>query len=251
MRGPITRLSEAQQGLSAGGRVTLPAQTTRVGVMKATRLLAISAALILAAGCANEKHTATATSPTSSTAPAASQQAAPAPGAPLAQLISWIKAGTPADGPKYHHTTGGNDSSNGDLKTDIAFTSPSGKISCITQGKYMDGLTCMVKLTNPPTQPRGEDECEWIGGWIEYNGNTAGVGSCHGDPGPFIAGQGAALPYGSRLTYHDYTCRMDQAGLYCASPAAKSGMQINAGGIVPFGCLRKATTGYSALNYAC
>ena len=47
---------------------------------------------------------------------------------------------------------------------------------------------------------------------MDFDGTTLDVGSSHADPGPFGAGVGAELPYGSSLKFGDYQCRADASG---------------------------------------
>ena len=46
---------------------------------------------------------------------------------------------------------------------------------------------------------------------------VATVGGIHGDPGQFSLGRGPDLPYGQRLKFGDYQCRVDQIGLFLES----------------------------------
>jgi hypothetical protein len=67
------------------------------------------------------------------------------------------------------------------------------------------------------------------------------VGSVHGDPGRFVAGSGAELPYGKSLAFGDFRCRSDQAGLLCVNYAHQSAARFSDAGVEPFGCLQPAT----------
>ncbi len=64
------------------------------------------------------------------------------------------------------------------------------------------------------------------------------VGETRGDPGPFVTGNGAELANGDSLSFDDYRCRADQAGLFCVNYAHQSAVRFSAAGIEPFGCLR-------------
>jgi hypothetical protein len=170
-------------------------------------------------------------SPTS-TAPAQP----PGPGAQIGAVVSWIEAGTPADSAGYHVATRGGDSTQ--LGDDVAFTTPSGKTNCMTDAKYSEGaLACLVDLVNPPPRP-ADAYGEWKGGWVDFDGMTAAVGSVHGDPGRFTAGSGAQLPYGQSLAFGDYRCRSDAKGLFCVNYAHQSAVRLSDAGVEAFGCLK-------------
>jgi hypothetical protein len=179
----------------------------------------------------------TSRAPSSSTK-AAPPQGAPAAGAPISDVIGWIEAGEPADPGAYHSAT--RQGSVTQLQNgDVAFITPSGKTSCMTDSMFSTGdLACLVQFTNPPPRPP-DAYGEWIGNWVEFDGPTLSVGSVHGDPGRFIYGDGPQLPYGKSLKFGDYQCRADQAGMFCVNYAHQSGARINDAGVEPFGCLQK------------
>lgn len=173
------------------------------------------------------------TSPTPSTTKPATP---PAPGAPVGDVIAWIEAGNPADAAQFHVAT--RDGKTTDLGEDVAFTTPSGKTMCMTDSQHSDGaLACLVDLTDPPPRP-ADAYGEWKGGWVDYDGSSVAVGSVHGDPGRFTAGQGPELPYGQVLAFGDYRCRTDTVGLFCANYANRSAVKFSDAGIEPFGCLQ-------------
>jgi hypothetical protein len=163
----------------------------------------------------------------------------PAPGAPVGDVIAWVEAGEPADAAQYHSAT--RDGQTTDLGEDVAFTTPSGKTSCMTDSNYSEGaLACLVDLVDPP--PRPDDAYgEWKGGWVDYDGSSVTVGSVHGDPGRFIAGEGVELPYGQVLAFGDYRCRTDAVGLFCVNYGYQSAVRFSDAGIEPFGCLQPVT----------
>lgn len=175
------------------------------------------------------------TASTTTTKPAA----APAPGAPVADVIAWIDAGGSADAGQYHVAF--REGQTTELGGDVAFTTPTGKTSCMTDSQYADGaLACLVDLVDPP--PRPDDAYgEWKGGWVDYDGTSVAVGSLHGDPGRFTAGDGPELPYGEALAFGDYRCRSDTVGLFCANAAHQSAVRFSDAGIEPFGCLQPVT----------
>jgi hypothetical protein len=211
--------------------------------MRATALAV--AVLLLVAACSknvggqSQPRSSTPSAPphTSSAAPSTSQPppqpGLPAPTAPISEVTAWIQAGEPADAAGFHSAT-----RDGDVTQlqdgDVAFTSPSGKTRCM----FVTGdLACLVKLVNPPPQP-ADVYGQWLPGWIEFDGTTLTVGSVHGDPGRFIYGDGAQLPYGEALKFGDYQCRSDQTGVFCVNYAHLSAVRISDTGVQQFGCLQ-------------
>jgi hypothetical protein len=236
--------------------------------MRTRRVLAAAAAAAVLASCggpSTEKpstqtvtSTITPESLSSETAPSPSPPpspragaAAPPPaqGSAVADVIDWIQAGAPVDPNGYRTVRDPRDTSprSTDIGPGVAFQSPTKKISCVgglAEGGDKSGappLSCLVGLQNPP--PRPEEPGQWIGGWVDYSGNAASVGSFHGDPGVFRDGDGAELAYGRHLRFRggldEYDCRMDQSGLWCADKAKGSAVLINDQGVTPYGCLRQ------------
>lgn len=208
---------------------------------------AMLSALVLVAGCSETvggqsrptKLTPLPSPPskssTNSTSTSVPRTAPPAPGAPIADVIAWVAAGEPVDVAAFHMAT--RDGTTTDLGDDVAFTTPSGKIRCSTMLSYTNALMCLADLKNPPPRPAGA-EIHWAGGWVDFDGKSLSVGSFHGDPGPFVNGDGPQLPYGKTLKFGDYQCRTDQVGLYCANGAHQSAARYSDSGIEPFGCLK-------------
>ncbi|HET7075721.1 MAG TPA: hypothetical protein VFI55_16800, partial [Mycobacterium sp.] len=79
---------------------------------------------------------------------------------------------------------------------------------------------------------------EWKAGWVDFDGTSLQIGAARGDPGPFVNGDGAQLASGDSLSYDDYRCRADQAGVFCVNYAHQSAVRFATAGIQPFGCLR-------------
>lgn len=163
----------------------------------------------------------------------------PRAGAEIGAVASWIEAGSPADPAAYHVATRDGDTTQ--LGDDVAFTTPSGKTNCMTDSKNsQSALACLVDLVNPPPRP-ADAYGEWKGGWVDFDGTSVSVGSAHGDPGRFIAGNGPELPYGHSLAFGDYRCRSDQKGLFCVNYAHQSAVWLSDAGAQTFGCLKPAT----------
>jgi hypothetical protein len=176
----------------------------------------------------------TAATPTASKPPAPST--APVAGAPISDVIAWIEAGHPADPGRYHTAT--RDGVTTPLGNDLAFTVAAGEVVCMTDSKHTgNALACLVDLANPPPRPETAYG-EWKGGWVDFDGTNLQIGSARGDPGPFVNGNGPELASGDTLSYDDYRCRADQAGLFCVNYAHQSAVRFAAAGIAPFGCLR-------------
>jgi hypothetical protein len=220
------------------------------------RIAVLIAGSLLVAGCSGAGDSHAGHSPTSSAAspgtssgtsskavPSASKpqgpSAAPAPGAAISDVIAWIEAAHPADPARYHSAV--REGVTTALGSDLAFAvnaGPGGPILCATDAKHTGGaLACLVNLTNPPPRPETAYG-EWKGGWVDFAGTTLQIGSARGDPGPFVNGNGTDLASGDSLSYDDYRCRADQAGLYCVNYARQSAARFSAAGIDPFGCLR-------------
>ncbi|WP_227996143.1 hypothetical protein [Nocardia australiensis] len=197
------------------------------------RTVVLAAIVLVAAGCASaDRHSHGAANSTPARANAA------APGDSLAQMVAWVRAGAPGDEARYR-TAHLDDGSVTDLESDRAFTSPSGKISCTSDYEEgSEGLDCLVDLADPPPKP-AKLQGNWTGGWINYTGDEANIGSLHGDPGPFIRGRGPELPYGSTVVVREYACRSESSGVTCVNPNAGSGVRISDAGVVAFGCLRE------------
>lgn len=154
----------------------------------------------------------------------------------MADVVAWVEAGEPADAGRFHSAT--RDGQTTDLGQDVAFTTPSGKTSCMTDADFSDGaLACLVDLVDPPPRP-ADAYGEWKGGWVDYDGKSVTVGSVHGDPGRFTVGQGSELPYGQVLAFGDYRCRTDPVALFCVNYAFQSAVGFSDAGIEPFGCLK-------------
>jgi hypothetical protein len=224
------------------------------------RIAALTALVLLVAGCSattdQQSHTAPASPPaasesTSITTPSAG--GAPGSGATFAQVDAWVQAGRAADATQFATATTQDGSATPLKDNDVAFTSPTGKIKCTSDSEEsMPDLYCLVDLKNPPAQPEPVGEGEFVANWITYSGTKATVGSMHGDPGPFVRGYGNALPYGSRITAGNYTCRIDSSGLLCENKSTKSAVKMSDTGLIPFGCLGKQspTAGIGEL-YGC
>jgi hypothetical protein len=213
------------------------------------RIVVLLAASALVAGCSSTTGgdavpSSPATSPSSGaarTTPGTSARppaGAPAPGAPIADVIAWIGAGTPADGATFHSAT--RDGATSDLGADVAFTGPAGTPNCMTDAGAGGALACLVDLADPPPQP-ADVYGQWKGNWVDFDGTSVEVGSAHGDPGRFGAGTGAELPAGRVLSFGDYRCRTDAATIYCVNFAHQSGVAFAATGIQTYGCLKPAT----------
>src|SRR6185312_5614733 len=193
------------------------------------RIAAMIAASLLVAGCSHTTGSHTEPTPGATQTPAGSaagpsvskpQAAAPTAGAAISDVIAWIEAGHPADPGRYHTAT--RDGAGTPLGDDIALTGAAGKVSCATDSQHTGGsLVCLVKLTTPPPAP-ATAYGQWQGGWVTFDGVNLQVGSARGDPGPFVNGNGPELANGDSLSFGDYRCRADQAGLYCVNYAHQS-----------------------------
>lgn len=175
------------------------------------------------------------TTGTSSSTPAVSGSA-PAVGASAAEATRWVEAAPPADAADFHVAL--RNGASAPLGDDVAFTTTSGT-TCMTDLKRSaKGLACLVNLADPPAQP-ADVYGVWKGGWVDFNGSTVQVGSSHGDPGRFAAGQGTPLPEGKSLSFGDFRCRADTTVLVCVNYTNQSAVRYTDAGVDPFGCTRK------------
>ena len=214
-------------------------------------------ASVLVAGCANQPDTrsgsiqltpispsraAVTPAPGASAAPStpssATATAAPAASAPIADVIAWVEAAGPVDGADF-----GIALRNGvttPLAEDVAFTTPSGT-SCMTDTKNgSTALACLVNLIDPPPQPP-DIYGAWKGGWVDFDGAAVQVGSAHGDPGRFSAGQGPPLPTDRSLSFGDFRCRTDTSTLICVNYANRTAVRYDDAGIETYGCTRESS----------
>ncbi len=218
------------------------------------RIAVVVAMSALVAGCSSTSDDATdrsgtappststtaLTTPTTSSAPTVTASGAqpPSPGASVTEVIGWIEGGTAVDQATFHSATRADQTT--DLGQDIAFASPSGTANCMTDARSDGALACLVDLIDPPPRP-ADVYGQWKGGWVDFGGMSAEVGSAHGDPGRFGTGTGRELPYGHTLSFGDYRCRSDPAGVYCVNYAHRSAVKFADTGIETFGCLDETT----------
>jgi len=209
------------------------------------------AASLLVAGCSQISGTppratqltpitpshATGSVPTTSTGQPGTSSSAPAPGAPVAEAIDWVEAAGPVDGADFRVALRGGTTT--PLGDDVAFTTPFGT-NCMTDAKHGKGLACLVNLSDPAPQP-ADVYGAWKGGWVDFDGGSVQVGSAHGDPGRFAAGQGAPLPVDRSLSFGDFRCRTDTSALVCVNFARQTAVYYSDAGIDTFGCARQST----------
>lgn len=211
----------------------------------------VTLSVLIAAGCSHGGGGQSATrqapnttavsgfSPTSTVSPGSKPpgpSAPPAAGAPISAVITWIEAGHPADPARYHAVV--RDGVTTQLGTDVAFSVPAAKLDCTTDSAHTGAaLTCLVDLSSPPPRP-DTAYGEWKGGWVTFDGANLQIGAARADPGPFVYGNGPELAGGDTLSYDDYRCRADPAGLFCVNYARQSAVRFSSAGIQQFGCLR-------------
>ena len=155
-------------------------------------------------------------------------------------MIAFIEAGRPADVGQYHSAT--RDGTTTQLGEDVAFTTPSGKSSCMTDSKNFGGaLACLVDLSDPPPATgRRVRRVEGRLGRLRRGRASKSVRrmAIRADSSMATA---LRLPYGDALAFGDYRCRSDPAGLFCVNYAHQSAARFSDAGVVPFGCLQKVT----------
>lgn len=188
------------------------------------------------------------TSDSRSTSTSGVSASAPEPGAPVDEAIAWVAAAAPVDGKDFQVAL-----RNGaitSLGADYAFTTPSGT-SCMTDTKRGSAaLSCLVDLIAPPSQPP-DIYGVWKGGWVDFDGGTVQIGSAHGDPGRFSAGQGAPLPAGGSLSFGDFRCRTDASTLVCVNYARQTAVRYSDDGVAPYGCTRQTPPAGIGIQFSC
>jgi hypothetical protein len=200
------------------------------------RIAALLAASLLVAACSHTVAGQSAQPQSTQASKPAPVSTAPAAGAGISDVIAWIEAGHPADPARYH--TASRDGATTQLGNDVAFTVPPAKAVCMTDSKHTgSALSCLVDLTSPPPRP-DTAYGEWKGGWVDFDGSNLRIGAARGDPGPFVNGDGPELAGGDTLSYDDYRCRADPAGLFCVNYAHQSAVRFGSAGIQQFGCLQ-------------
>ncbi|BBX16228.1 hypothetical protein CRI77_08825 [Mycolicibacterium duvalii] len=180
----------------------------------------------------------TSASPTVSP-PSAARPAVPADDASIAEVISWVEDGAPADPAGFHVAF--RDGVTTELGDEVAFTASAGTPLTTTQCVTDQALLCLLELDDPPPRPAGA-EGAWKPGWISYPGTSVQVGSLRADPGPFGAGSGPRLDDGQSLAFGDNRCRADTAALICVNYAHRTAVRLSAEGVIPYGCLQPAPT---------
>jgi hypothetical protein len=214
------------------------------------RLVLMLMTSALVAGCSQtlDSESSTARTPLSVPSSSAINSTSPAPGstpraagpsgnigpdAEIGAVISRIEDGEPAAPEDFGSVT--RDGVATALDGGIAFTTDT--VSCISTPRYRDGmLACLVELTDPPPRPP-DVFTVWKGNWVDFDGSSVEIGSQHGDPGPFVDGDGAVLADGSSVAFGDFRCRADTATLLCVNYAERSAVQLSADGVDGFGCL--------------
>lgn len=190
--------------------------------------------------------TSTTSTGATSTEPAA---AAPRGDAAIGEAITWVEAGAPVDAAEFNVALRGATATR--LGEDVAFTTPTGT-SCMTDVKRSSAdLACLVDLSDPPPQPP-DTYGVWKGGWVDFDGAGVRVGSAHGDPGRFAAGQGPPLPAGRSLSFGDFRCRTDADTLICVNYARQTAVRYADDGIEAFGCTRQSPPAAGVgIQYSC
>ncbi|MBI5734271.1 MAG: hypothetical protein HY997_00270 [Mycolicibacterium neoaurum] len=216
------------------------------------RLVLLMVASALVAGCSQtlDSQSSTARTPLTVPAPSATSGAWPSPattsaatspptiaaGAAIDDVISRVEAGTPAAPEDFGSMS--RDGAITALDGGVAFSTDT--VSCVSTPKYRDAmLSCLVDLTNPPPRPP-DVFTVWKGNWVDFDGSSVEIGSPHGDPGPFVDGEGAALPAGSSIAFGDFRCRADADAVLCVNYAERSAVQLGADGVDGFGCLAES-----------
>lgn len=186
--------------------------------------------------------------PSSGASPAPAATAPPA-GAPVSEVIGWVEAAAPVDGADFRVAMRNGTTTS--LGADTAFTTATGT-SCMTDAKRVaGGLACLVNLTDPPKQPP-DAYGAWKGGWVDFDGTAVRIGSAHGDPGRFSAGQGPPLPPGGSLSFGDFRCRTDDTVLVCVNYAHQTAVRYSDAGIDAYGCTRQDPPQAGVgIQYAC
>ena len=169
-------------------------------------------------------------------APPGGTSAAPAADASIAEVIQWTEAASPTDPADFRVALRGGTAT--PLGEDVAFTNAAGTTCMTDTRRGSAALACLVDLRDPPAQP-ADVYGVWKGGWVDFDGSSVQIGSAHGDPGRFAAGQGPPLPPDRSLSFGDFRCRTDPAVLVCVNYARQTAVRYSDDGIESWGCSRQ------------
>ena len=171
--------------------------------------------------------------PATTTSSAAAE--APGPDAAVPDAVAWVQAAGPVDAADFHVALRGGVSTS--IGEDVAFTTPFGTQCMTDHRRSASDLACLVALTDPPKAPP-DVYGVWKGGWVDFDGSVVRIGSAHGDPGRFAAGQGVPLPSDRSLSFGDYRGRTDTTVLVCVNFARQTAVRYADDGVRPLGCTR-------------
>ena len=152
--------------------------------------------------------------PTTMTATSTPSETPPAEPTTPADLVAYIKAGSPVGVAKY----GGSPVA--------SFSTPSGNISCGVFGPSSAAVLCFIDANSWPTVPA--QTCSHFGDWTDHSLTTSSSGVRRGDcfsEQPFPR-PGNVLPYGSTISNGSVACRSESAFLACAHLASGNGFII-------------------------
>jgi len=187
--------------------------------------------------------------PSSTTSSPGPATPAPPPGSPISAVIGWAEAAAPIDSGDFHVALRAGTAT--ELGEDVAFTTASGTTCMTDTRRGSAALACLVDLRDPPPQP-ADVYGVWKGGWVDFDGKSVQIGSAHGDPGRFAAGQGPPLPPERSLSFGDFRCRTDPTVLVCVNYAHQTAVAYSDAGIEPYGCSRQSTpTPGVGVQYSC
>jgi len=151
--------------------------------------------------------TTAAAAPTPSPTPPAQPQTS-------ADLVAYIKAGSPVNLAAY----GGSPVA--------SFDTPSGNISCGVFGSSIGAALCFIDANSWPTV--AAQTCSHFGDWTDHSVTTGTSGVRRGDcfsEQPFPR-PGKVLPYGSTISNGTVACRSEATFLACAHLASGNGYVI-------------------------
>ena len=148
---------------------------------------------------------------------------APVAGAPIADVISWIEAGTAR---RRRRLSLGDARRRDDATRRRRRVRHGGHEAELHDEPVRRRRTGMPGRTDQSAAAARRRLRQWKSGWVDFGGTSVEIGSAHGDPGRFGNGIGPELPDGQTLAFGDYRCRADPSGTVLRELCAPVGGEV-------------------------